>query len=133
LVLTNIRTLPHRNSPRTETDFGKSLRETMAKRNEALQQPEITAQTEAAMAKYRTRIQAGGRSGGVAATPQASIPSLKSKGSMIPPSLGQGGTEQVAKELQAVSSPAKVNGPSDVVKEINWKSPLLPVMKNHHC
>jgi hypothetical protein len=63
-------------SARAETDFGERLRTNMARRNEALQQTEITAQTETAMAFHRGRMQSEGKSSGVTATAQASFQQL---------------------------------------------------------
>ena len=47
---------PQKPPARSEADFGAHLWTSMANRNEALQQSEITAKTEAAIAQYRARI-----------------------------------------------------------------------------
>ena len=65
-------------SARAETDFGERMRTSMARRNEALQQTEITAKTEAAMALHRGRMQSEGKSSGITATTQASFQAPKS-------------------------------------------------------
>ncbi len=56
---------------RPETDYKDRLRAVIASRNDALQQSEITTQTEAAMEQYRTRAQLG-RSTASASTTQSS-------------------------------------------------------------
>ncbi len=99
---------------RTDTDFGERLRASMASRNEALQQSEITVKTEAAMADHRGRFQSNGKHSGNAATLQASTLAPKSKGSMAPPISGPQGTVQVAKQLQGIAAQGKRNAPTQV-------------------
>jgi hypothetical protein len=96
-------------SVRTDTDFGERLRASMASRNEALQQSEITVQTEAALADHRGRFHSGN-----AATLQASTLAPKSKGSMAPPISGHQGSVQVAKQLQGIAAQGKGNAPTQV-------------------
>jgi hypothetical protein len=65
--------VPTKPQSRPDEDFGARLRASMANRNEALQQSEITVKTEAAMSQHRARILSDGRSGGIAGIAQASI------------------------------------------------------------
>ena len=48
----------------SETDFGDRLRASMASRNEALQQSEITVKTETAMVEYRGKFRSDGKYSG---------------------------------------------------------------------
>jgi len=89
--------------PRTEDDFGRRLRATMATRNEALGQSEITANTEAAMEIYRaTRIQ-DAKPSRATSTPQTSVGPPKAKGSIALPMSGSGGPIAVAKDVTATA------------------------------
>jgi hypothetical protein len=89
----------------TEADFGDRLRASMASRNQALQQSEITTQTEASMEKYRSRAQLGGESAR-SSTTQASSKS------------GLGGPIQVAKQLQEAAAVKKAGAPSQAKKKM---------------
>ena len=78
----------------------------MASRNDALGQSEITAKTEEAMTRNRSRLQ-DGKSSGITATPQATVQGPKGKVSLAQPTSGHGGPIAVAKQLQASAAHAK--------------------------
>ncbi len=102
--------------PRTEDDFGSRLRATMAARNEALGQSEITAKSEEAMRSYRaTRIQ-DGKPSGATSTPQTSVQPPKAKGSIAPPMSGPGGPIAVAKNVAATAAQVKKSAIPQVQK-----------------
>jgi hypothetical protein len=103
--------------PRTEDDFGSRLRATMAARNEALGQSEITAKSEEAMKSYRaTRIQ-DGKPSGATSTPQTSVQPPKAKGSIAPPMSGPGGPIAVAKNVAATAAQVKESAIPQVQKK----------------
>jgi len=99
--------------PRTETDFGNRLRAGMASRNAALQQSEITAQTEEAMTRYRSRTQDGNS----APNPQASVEVPKGGGSLARPQSVQGRPIAISKGLQASVAQAKGKAQPQVQKK----------------